>query len=110
MEYHVQKNGAQGSLALEGEMTSTTAEETTARLLGMLFECNELEVNLSGVSKVDLAGQQVLVLAKLEAMIEHKTLRLVRHSPAVVQVIDSFGLTGFFGDPIQRHAQANSRS
>lgn len=107
MELHAQRNGAQGSLAIEGEMTIYTAEELKAGLIGMLKECNELELDLSRVTELDSAGQQLLVLAKLESMIESKTLRLVRHSPAVVEVIDLCGLAGFFGDPILIHPQAN---
>jgi anti-sigma B factor antagonist len=107
MEIRTRMNGTQGCLAIEGEMTIYTAEALKERLMGALLECTEIELDLSGVTEIDSAGQQLLVLAKLESMIDNKTLRLVRHSPAVVEVIDLCGLAGFFGDPILIHAQTH---
>jgi anti-sigma B factor antagonist len=106
MEVHAHTSGTQSTLAIEGEMTIYTADDLKHKLLGALAECNELELDLSGVTEIDSAGQQLLVLAKLEAMINDKTLRLVHHSPAVVEVIDLCGLAAFFGDPILIHPQA----
>lgn len=106
MEVHAQISGKQGTLAIEGEMTIYTAEELKQRMMGMLAECSELELDLSGVTEIDSAGQQLLVLTKLESMIDQKILRIVHHSPAVVEVIDLCGLAGFFGDPILIHPQA----
>ena len=57
-------------------------------------------VDLSGVSEIDTAGQQLLIAAKIRAMALGTTLRVIAHSPAVVEVLDLCRLGGFFGDPV----------
>jgi anti-sigma B factor antagonist len=106
MEFHMQRAGTQASIAVEGEMTIYTAEELKSRLAETITECSDIELDLSGVTEIDSAGQQLLVMAKLESMIENKSLRLIRHSPAVVEIIDLCGLAGFFGDAMLIHPQA----
>lgn len=106
MEIQVEHAGAQARVAIAGEMTIYTAAELKTGLTGALARCGEMEVDLSGVTEIDTAGQQLLVLAKLESLLLGKTLRLVHHSPVVVDIIDLYGLAGFFGDAILIHPQA----
>lgn len=90
----------------EGEMTIYTADELKGRLVAALGQCKELEIDLSQVSEMDTAGLQLLVLAKREAAAKNKTLRLIFHSPAVVETLDLCNMSRAFGDPIviQSHA------
>jgi anti-anti-sigma factor len=106
MEIHVKLDGAQGRVAIEGEMTIYTAAELKAGLVDVLSKCNEIEIDLAGVTEIDTAGQQLLVMAKLESLLRDKVLRLVHHSQVVVDIIDLYGLAGFFGDSILMHPQA----
>lgn len=82
------------------DMTIYAAQEIKAELLAALTAQQELTLDLSGVEEIDLAGLQLLILLKREAGRCAKTLRLVNHSPAVVQVIDFCNLAGLFGDPV----------
>jgi anti-anti-sigma factor len=81
-------------------MTIYTALELKGWLLAPLNQCSELEIDLAGVSEIDSAGLQLLVLTKNEARARGKTLRISGHSPAVLELLDLCNLEGFFGDPV----------
>ncbi len=85
---------------MRGAMTIYEAIEHKQALLGALAECEDLEIDLSGVSEMDTAGIQLLVLAKREAARHDKRLRLTAHSAASLDAIDMYDLGGYFGDPV----------
>lgn len=88
------------TLHLEGELTIYRAAELKARLMEGLNGGKPLEVDLSGVTEVDGAGLQLLILAKDETRGNDQRVRFVGHSPAVLEVIDLANLSGQFGDPV----------
>ena len=55
---------------------------------------------VSQVTEIDSAGLQLLVAAKLEALIRDKQLHFVGHSKPVLEVLDLCDLGGFFGDQV----------
>jgi anti-sigma B factor antagonist len=85
---------------IEGEMTIYTALELKGRLLAPLDQYAHMEIDLTGVSEIDSAGLQLLVMAKNEARARGKTLSIFGHSPAVLEAMDLCKLEGFFGDPV----------
>ena len=87
-------------LHVEGEMTIYHAAALKQDLLERLAGAPETEINLSRVTEMDTAGFQLLVLAKREAAREGRVLRLVAHSPATLEVMDLFNMSGYFGDPV----------
>lgn len=89
-----------GSYQPETEMTIYHAAALKGVLLAEVEACKELEVDLSNVVEIDSAGLQLLIMAKREAQIRGHQLRLVNHSPAVVEVLDLCNLVSFFGDPV----------
>jgi anti-anti-sigma factor len=89
-----------GALRLSGELTIYHAAEIKQPLLTMLQSGNELEIDLSGISEIDTAGFQLLMLAKRETDRTGGNLRLTSHSPAVLELIELYNLAGFFGDPL----------
>lgn len=93
-------NDKQCRIVIEGEMTIYTAMELNARLLPPLVKYVEMEVDLAGVSEMDTSGLQLMVLAKKEALAQDKVLRIVAHSPAVLDILSLCDLEGFFGDPV----------
>lgn len=93
-------------LRLDGEMSIYTAGETKLRLMEALGRSKVLEIDLSGVTEVDTAGLQLLILAKQEAARQGKTLRYVDHSPALLATLDLCQLTARFGDPVVMVANA----
>lgn len=83
-----------------GEMTIYHAAEMKGELLPCIDCGAEVEIDLSGVSEMDTAGFQLLLLVKREAADAGKLLRLVAHSPATLEVLDLFNMASYFGDPV----------
>lgn len=87
-------------LHIEGEMSIYTAAELKSQLLPHLGQPGDVEIDLAEVRELDGAGLQLLMLVKREAVRVGATLRLSRHSPAVLEVFELCNLAGFFGDPL----------
>lgn len=95
-----QKENEPCRFAIEGEMTIYTAMELKDQLLSPLAQCAAMEIDLAGVSEIDSAGLQLLVMTKQEAKAQGKTLSMCGHSPAVLEILDLCNLEGFFGDQV----------
>lgn len=100
MAISIETNGGICQLRVDDEMTIYNAVEFRQALLANLPVCAEMEINLSGVGEMDTAGLQMLLLAKREAAVYGKKLRLVAHSQATLEVLDLFNMAGYFGDPV----------
>ena len=71
-------------LSIVGELTILTAGDVKTALLVALEGTDELTVDLSGVTELDTAGLQVLLLAKREAAGVAKTVRFRSPSEVVM--------------------------
>jgi anti-anti-sigma factor len=91
-------------ISLDGEMTIYRAADLKVTVLEALRKTRVLELDLSGVTELDTAGLQVLMLAKQTAAAEQRELRLLQHSPAVVEIFEMLDLVAFFGDAVLIHA------
>lgn len=91
-------------MSLDGELTIYRAADLKVSVLEALRKTRVLEIDLSGVIELDTAGLQVLMLAKQTATAEQRELRLLQHSPAVVEIIEMLDLVAFFGDAVLIHA------
>jgi anti-sigma B factor antagonist len=85
-------------LAIDGEMTIYRAAELKPLLLQALEAHGTLELDLSGVTELDTAGLQILVLAKQAAQAAGSVLRLAGHSQAVLDVFELLDMGAYFGD------------
>ena len=90
-------DGAHAVLRIAGELTIFRAAEIKAALL---TEPAPREVDLSGVTDIDTAGLQLLMLAKKTAQAQRRELRLVAHSPVVSELFELLNLVRYFGDPM----------
>jgi anti-anti-sigma factor len=88
------------TLAIEGELTIYTAAQQKPKLLSFLKKAKQLEINLAGVSEIDTAGLQLLILIKREAAQAGKSLNFVMHSKAVLETLELANLIGTFGDQV----------
>jgi anti-anti-sigma factor len=88
------------SVAIAGPMTIYAAAAAKDRLLDALDGVAEVEVDLSGVSEMDTAGAQLLVLLKREAMSAGKCLRLSGQGAPVMDVIEGYRLADYFADAV----------
>jgi anti-sigma B factor antagonist len=104
-----EKAAAQPALRIEGELTIYRAAELKQTLLETLIAHPALEIDLSGVTEVDSAGVQLLMLAKQTARAAKREVTLVGHSPAVVEVLELLDLAAYFGDPMVVGANPNTR-
>lgn len=94
------REDATSVLRIEGEMTIYRAAELKQTLLASLDQAEELEVDLTAVTELDTAGVQILILAKQQALARQRKLRLIAHSPAVLDVLELLNLAAYFGDPL----------
>jgi anti-sigma B factor antagonist len=79
-------------LFIEGELTLGRARELKDSLLLRLSRAQVLEVDLAGVTLIDTAGLQLLLMARREARAMGREVRLVSPSPAVLSVFELIGL------------------
>ncbi|MED5621997.1 STAS domain-containing protein [Ideonella sp. BN130291] len=93
-------------LSLRGELNIYRAAELKAQLLAALDGAPALELDLSGVTEIDSAGVQLLMLARRSALARQRALRLVGHSAAVNDVFQLLDLHAYFGDPLPTPAGA----
>lgn len=87
-------------LPIEGEMTIYRAAELKQALLEALNGATALEVDLHGVTEIDSAGIQLLMLTKATGQANACEVRLLNHSPAVLEVFELLDLAAHFGDPL----------
>jgi len=90
-------------IAIDGEVTIYRAADLKLVVLEALRKTRVLEIDLSGVTELDTAGLQVLMLAKQSASAEQRELRLLQHSPAVMEIFQMLDLVAFFGDAVLIH-------
>lgn len=87
-------------LKVSGELTIYGAAVLKVELLGYLAGARHLEINLAEVEELDSAGFQLLYLLKREAREAGKTLSLLAHSPATLEVLELLNMEAYFGDPV----------
>ncbi len=82
-------------LRIEGELTIFRAADLKPALLAIP---PLTDIDLSGVTEIDTAGLQLLMLAKKAARAEDRELRLTGHSAAVLEVFELLNVAAYFGD------------
>lgn len=87
-------------LHIQGELTIYQVVELKEILLTALAEPPPLDVDLSGVTEMDTAGVQLLMLVKKTAQATQHELRFMAYSPAVTQVFELLDLAAYFDDPL----------
>jgi len=92
-----QADASPALLRIEGELTIFRAAELKEVLLATPAPA---EIDLSGVTEIDSAGLQLLMLAKKTAQAQRRELRLVAHSQAVTEVFELLNVAAYFGDPL----------
>ena len=101
MAAKTKKNDGTQSISIKDDMTIYNAASLKEMLLGYCHSgTQELQLDLSAVNEMDSAGLQLLLLLKAEAQKRGFTLRLLRHSEAVIEVFELLKLGMYFGDPI----------
>jgi anti-anti-sigma regulatory factor len=97
-------------LKIDGELTIFRAMELKPAFLA---EPPVTDIDLSGVTDLDTAGLQLLMLAKKTALAHGRDVHLVGHSPAVMDVFELLNVAAYFGDHLvmdSRNPAAAARS
>jgi anti-sigma B factor antagonist len=79
-------------VAVDDELTIVTAAAHRETLLAALRDGSAVRVELSGISDLDTAGLQVLLLLRDEAARLHVPVEFTAPSPAVAEVLALTGL------------------
>ena len=91
-------------LHLTGDLTIFRATEFKQILLAEPYPD---VLDLSGVTDIDTAGVQLLMMAKKNARAAHRELPLVGHSPEVIEVFELLNVVAYFGDPLVMASSPN---
>lgn len=91
---------AEYQLEIEGDMTIYEAGEIKDLFVSALNDHKSINVNLSAVSEIDSSGLQLMVSLKSDAEEQDKKIQFSSHSQAVIDFLDLFDMTSYFGDPI----------
>jgi anti-anti-sigma factor len=83
-------------LRIDGDVTIYEAASQCAQVIEALEWTKELQIDLSGVTALDTAGLQLLILAQKTALAQGGSLRLSGYSTAVAEVFDLLHLNAFF--------------
>ena len=97
-------------LKIDGELTIFRAMELKPALLAVPPVTG---IDLSGVTDLDTAGVQLLMLAKKTALAQGRDVSLTGHSPAVIDVFELLNIAAYFGDHLvmdSRTPAAGARS
>ena len=94
-------------LSIEGELTIFRAMELKPL---MLAEPPVTEIDLSGVTDLDTAGVQLLMLAKKTALAQGREVTLIGHSPAVIDVFELLNVAAYFGDHLVMDSRSAARA
>jgi anti-sigma B factor antagonist len=95
-----ESNNGYCTVLADGSMNIYVAARQKTILLEVLQKHQHIRVDLSKVEEMDTAGLQLLLLLKHTASQTGKDVSLVAHSPASLEVINRYKLTGYFGDSV----------
>jgi len=93
------------TLRIEGELTIFRAMELKPAILATPPVS---KIDLSGVTDLDTAGLQLLMLAKKTARAQKSDVTLVGHSPAVLEVFELLNVAAYFGDHLVMDSRASA--
>ncbi|OHC68147.1 MAG: hypothetical protein A2045_10700 [Rhodocyclales bacterium GWA2_65_20] len=90
-------DGGAQAFAPQGELTIYTVTEIRDRLLEAMAMTDKIEIDLTGVTDIDTAGLQLMLLAKRKP---GKEVRFTHHSAAVLRLVDMANVGLMLGDPL----------
>jgi len=106
MSIDVKREGNTARVTLSGELSIYTVAEIKASLADCMDNADEIEVDLFGVTEMDTAGLQLMLIAKRNP---GKEVRFVNHPPSVLRLVDLANLAGVLGDPLVISARDSAR-
>ncbi|MET1281613.1 STAS domain-containing protein [Vibrio navarrensis] len=87
-------------VSIQDELTIYSAAEMKQALFEALCQFDSLEVDLEAINEIDTAGVQLLLMLRNESRRLEKKVHLAKHSPTVIDVLETLNLVATLGDPI----------
>jgi anti-sigma B factor antagonist len=87
-------------IRIRGDLILNRVRDIHREIRSSLEDHPRVVIDLSEVDDFDTAGVQLLIALKKEFVTTDRTLRLVGHSPVVLEYFALYGLVAFFGDRI----------
>jgi anti-sigma B factor antagonist len=97
MSVEVEYTGTSARVMLGGELSIYSVAEVKSALAEAMVRASELEVDLSGVTEIDSAGLQLMLIVKRHP---ESAVRFVGHPPEVLRLVDLAQLGEALGDPL----------
>ena len=97
MSVEIEHTGKSARVMLSGELTIYSVTEIKSALAEVMGKASEIEVDLSGVTEIDTAGLQLMLIVKRNP---GSDVRFVNHPPEVLRLVDLANLGGALGDPL----------
>lgn len=97
MSIQIERTGKAARVTLVGELTIYSVAEIKAGLADAMNGTDEVEVDLQGITEMDTAGLQLMLIAKRNP---GKDVRFINHPQSVLRLVDLANLGGVFGDPL----------
>ena len=97
MPVEVERAGKNARVLLTGELTIYTVAETKTGLAEAMIGADQVEVDMSGVTEIDTAGLQLMLIAKRNP---GGQVRFVNHPRSVLRLVDLANLGAALGDPL----------
>ncbi len=97
MSYSLTTDVGTGIHVLSGELGIYTVPDIRHQFLTLLAAADNIDIDLSGVTEIDTAGLQLMLMTKRE---QGKQVRFCNHSQVVLKLIDLANLGQTLGDPV----------
>lgn len=96
MSIYVHTEAGGCHIRIEDELSIYTASAVTATLCEAIAAHDRIAIDLSGVTEIDTAGLQILLVARKEALLRHRELSFVGQSRVVLEGLHLMNLINFF--------------
>lgn len=83
-------------IRIEDELTIYTASAVAAAISTALNSHASVAIDLSGVSEIDTAGLQILLVARKEALLHERQVRFIGQNRVVLEALQLMNLINFF--------------
>lgn len=96
MSIDVHQDPAGCHIRIDDELTIYTASVVNSAIRDALAANDKVAIDLTGVTEIDTAGLQILLMARKEAALRQRAVRFLGHNPAVIDCLRLMNLSNFF--------------
>jgi len=91
-----------GKVMLSDDLTIYVVDELKKKLEKYTDadKCKSMTIDMSDVVEIDTSCMQLLMQLKQDFKDTDREMKIVAHSPAVIEIFDLYNLGSFFGDPM----------